>query len=255
MKISCWCKVKLTDGPEVPGGPRGPGAPTVPWAPDLPSLPAGPWGPADPWNHHNTQLNHFLVVILHHIHLSVLASRCYRNIFFLSFISDILWLWHAAGWSLFLHWLHRHWCHCSTERTFKIQLTLGPEGPAGPAAPESPGGPWRKRKYTDEGHCSHSKTFSEWAASTNGTKILADVCSMSICSCIFNHWFSIVLMCSNSRKVQACPGDQDVHADPSCLSLPCLQHLPSHHGVQQVPKLTRHTFSNITFLVLKIPVI
>lgn len=37
------------------------------------------------------------------------------------------------------------------------------------------------------------------------------------------------------QMVQAFPGDQDVHADPSCLSHPCLQQLPSHHEVQQVP--------------------
>lgn len=35
--------------------------------------------------------------------------------------------------------------------------------------------------------------------------------------------------------VQAFPGDQGVHADPSCLSHPCLQQLPSHHEVQRVP--------------------
>lgn len=40
--------------------------------------------------------------------------------------------------------------------------------------------------------------------------------------------------------VRAFPGDQDVHAVPSCLSLPCLQHLPSHHGFQQVPITHTH---------------
>lgn len=54
-----------------------------------------------------------------------------------------------------------------------------------------------------------------------------------------------MLLCSHSQKVQAFPGDQDVHADPSCLSLPCLQQLPSHHEVQQVPTLNKDTGINI----------
>lgn len=51
------------------------------------------------------------------------------------------------------------------------------------------------------------------------------------------------------QKVRAFPGGQRVHADPSCLSLPCLQQLPSHHGCQQVPTAyTECKVSNIMWI-------
>lgn len=45
----------------------------------------------------------------------------------------------------------------------------------------------------------------------------------------------LILRWGHSRWVQAFPEDQDVHAVPSCLYLPCLQPHPSHHGLQQGP--------------------
>lgn len=37
------------------------------------------------------------------------------------------------------------------------------------------------------------------------------------------------------RWVRAFPGDQGVHAVPSCLCLPSLRRLPSHHALQRFP--------------------
>lgn len=61
--------------------------------------------------------------------------------------------------------------------------------------------------------------------------------NISTCGCI--------LCMHDSQKVRAFPAGQDVHADPSCLCLPCLQQLPSHHGFQQVP--TTHTYTHMDF--------
>lgn len=69
-------------------------------------------------------------------------------------------------------------------------------------------------------------------------KMMADVTTFVI-------YTFVVLVCSHLQKVQAFPGDQDVHADPSCLYLPFLHQLPSHRGVQQVPTAIRHTGETI----------
>lgn len=61
----------------------------------------------------------------------------------------------------------------------------------------------------------------------------------------------IMMVCHHSQKVQAFPGDQRVRADPSCLSLPCLQRLPSHHGVLKVPMKHKHTHSQKHQIVTK----
>lgn len=55
-----------------------------------------------------------------------------------------------------------------------------------------------------------------------------------------------MMVCCHLQKVQAFPGDQHVHADPSCLSLPSLQQLLSHHGFQQVP--ITHTHSQLHYV-------
>lgn len=81
------------------------------------------------------------------------------------------------------------------------------------------------------------------AAGRNYIKMTADVAT-------FVFYTVHVSMFSHLQKVQAFPGDQDVHADPSCLYLPFLQLLPSHHGVQQVPTTTRHTDETIVLVEL-----
>lgn len=66
-------------------------------------------------------------------------------------------------------------------------------------------------------------------------------CSIKNCYVVNISTCCLVFVCNHSQMVQAFPGDQDVHGDPSCLYLPSLQQLPSHHGVQKVPTSNTHT--------------
>lgn len=52
---------------------------------------------------------------------------------------------------------------------------------------------------------------------------------------LFGNLQHLILGWVHLHWVQEFPEDQDVHAVPSCLCLPCLQPHPSHHGFQQGP--------------------